>query len=133
MKIVLANIVRLAVIVVGSAAIISVLSPQPAYAVDFFGGVCEDTDNTSTVCGNSGKDNISGTDGVVLKAAGLIAIIASISAVIVIIVAGLMFITAGGDTSKAGNARKTIVYAVVGLVVIFLARTIIGFVVTRVG
>lgn len=114
---------------IASALLLVALVPQAASAVDFFGGVCEGAGSGTAACSGDGNDNISGTDGVVLRAAELISIIAGIAAVIVIMIAGIMFITAGGDSGKIGTAKKTIVYAVVGLVVIVLARTIIIFVI----
>lgn len=114
---------------IAAALLLVVLVPQVASAVDFFGGVCEGAGSGSAACSGDGDDNISGTDGVVLKAAELISIIAGIAAVIVIMIAGFMFITAGGDSGKISTAKKTIVYAVIGLVVIVLARTIIIFVI----
>ncbi len=105
---------------------------QPALAsVNFFGEPCRNGSG-STLCGNNSGDNITGTNGVILKAASLLSIIAGIAAVIMIMLAGFMFITAGGDSSKVSNARKTLAYAVVGLIVIVLARTIVIFVVSRV-
>ena len=115
-----------------AALLLVALAPQAASAVDFFGGVCEGAGSGSAACSGDGKDNISGPNGVILKAAELISIIAGIAAVIVIMIAGIMFITASGDSGKISTARKTIVYAVVGLVVIVLARTIIIFVIGNV-
>ena len=115
----------------GSLAIIVALGSPAASAVNFFDDVCYGDGSQSAACSGDGKDNISGTNGIILRAASLISIIAGIAAVFIIIIAGFMFITAGGDTNKAGNARKTIIYAVVGLVVIALARTIVAFVVSR--
>lgn len=103
--------------------------PQPAGAVDFFGGLCGGAGKGTAACSGNGKDNISGTDGIIIRATELISIIAGIAAIITIMIAGIMFITAAGDTNKISTARRTIVYAVVGLIVIVLARTIILFVV----
>ncbi len=104
-------------------------APHKAAAVDFFGGLCSGAGRGTAACSGNGQDNISGTNGVILKAAGLLSIIAGIAAVITIMIAGIMFMTAAGDAGKISSAKKTIVYAVVGLVVIVLARTIITFVI----
>jgi len=103
-----------------------------AAAFDFFGGVCTGAGSDSAACNKAGQKNITGTQGVILRAASLLAIIASVAAVIVILIAGMMFITAGGDSSKISSAKNTITYTVVGLIVIFLARAIVIFVVNRV-
>jgi hypothetical protein len=67
-----------------------------------------------------------------VKATNILALVAGIAAVIMIIVAGIKFITSQGEPSAVGEARKTIIYTAVGLVVIVLARTIITFVVSKV-
>lgn len=132
MRRILAGIAYWAVVVLGTLSIVAVLVPQTASAVNFFGDVCTGDTSDSAVCSASSKDNISGNDGIILKVANLIAIISGIAAVIMIIIGGFMFITSGGDSSHVSSAKKTIVYAVVGLVVVVLARTIVGFIVTRV-
>lgn len=50
-------------------------------------------------------------------------------AVILIVVAGYMFITSAGDPEKVEKAQKALTAAVVGMIIVFLARVIIGFVV----
>ena len=49
-------------------------------------------------------------------------------ATIAIIYSGIMFITAGGDTAKAGQAKKNLTWAVTGLIIIFLAESIVVWV-----
>lgn len=52
-------------------------------------------------------------------------------AVIMIIYAGFLFITAGGDPDKISTGSKTLTAAIVGLVIVFLAKTIITFIITE--
>ncbi len=47
-------------------------------------------------------------------------------AVIIIIISGIMYMTAGADESKAGNAKKTITYGLIGAAIILLAGFIIN-------
>lgn len=49
-------------------------------------------------------------------------------AVIMIIFGGFKFVTSSGDSSKVASARSTIIYALIGLVVVALAQTIVKFV-----
>jgi hypothetical protein len=130
----LASVGRWLTVAVGSLVIVSALSFQTVGAVNFFGDVCEEGGaDSSTVCEANGEDNLSGNDGIILRAANLIAVLAGIAAIIMIIIGGFMMMTAGGDSSRLSTAKKTITYALVGIVVISLARLIVGFVVTRVG
>ena len=50
-------------------------------------------------------------------------------AVAILIVSGYMFITAAGDPEKIEKAQKGITAAIVGLIIVFLARAIVFFVV----
>jgi hypothetical protein len=58
----------------------------------------------------------------------LLSVFAGIIAVIMIIVAGLRFVTSSGNQESIAAARRTILYAVIGLVVIALAQVIVHFV-----
>jgi hypothetical protein len=117
---------------VAAIALAVVIVPQSASALDFFGGACSGAGSASAACSGNGNDNISGKNGIILRATELVSIIAGIAAIIVIMIAGIMFVTAGGDSNRISTAKNTIIYSVVGLVVIVLARTIVIFVVTRV-
>jgi uncharacterized membrane protein len=54
--------------------------------------------------------------------------IVGVIAVIMIIVGGLKYITSGGDSSNVSSAKNTILYALVGLVIVALAQFIVRFV-----
>jgi hypothetical protein len=62
----------------------------------------------------------------------IFAIVMGIIAVFMIIIAGLTIATSGGDSSKIGKARDSIIYASVGLAVIVFARILVQFVIERV-
>jgi len=53
--------------------------------------------------------------------------------VIMIIVGGLLYATSNADASRITMAKNTIMYAIVGLVVAFLAYAIVQFVVAKFG
>lgn len=55
---------------------------------------------------------------------------AIIVAVVVIIVAGYMYITAAGDEAKIKKATTTLTWAIVGLIVAFVAMLLVRFVMT---
>jgi hypothetical protein len=52
-------------------------------------------------------------------------------AVIMIIIGGFKYITSGGDSGNVSGAKNTILYAVIGLVVVALAQFIVRFVLDR--
>jgi hypothetical protein len=92
---------------------------------------CDAATGTSAAC-NAGGDPITGSGGAIAKVTTLIAYIAGIAAIITIIVGGVMYVLSQGDSGKIKAARDTVLYAVIGLVVIILARTIIIFVIGKV-
>ena len=53
---------------------------------------------------------------------------AALVAVILIVVAGYMFITSAGDADKVEKAGKTLSGAIVGLIIVFIARILVEFI-----
>ena len=64
--------------------------PHKAAAVDFFGGLCSGAGRGTAACSGNGEDTISGTNGVILKVSGLLAIVAGVTAVIVLMIAKVL-------------------------------------------
>jgi hypothetical protein len=63
----------------------------------------------------------------------ILSIVVGAVSVIMIIIGGLKYITSAGDSSGVQSAKQTILYAVVGLVIVIFAQVIVGFVLDRVG
>ncbi len=59
----------------------------------------------------------------------LLSWIVGIVSVIMIIVGGFRYITSGGASDKVTGAKNTIIYAVIGLVIVALAQFIVNFVI----
>ncbi len=53
-------------------------------------------------------------------------------AVLILIMGGIRYITSTGDAKRIQAAKDTILYAVIGLIVVILARAIVGFVVGKI-
>ena len=51
--------------------------------------------------------------------------------VIMLIIGGVRYVISGGDQNQVTGAKNTIMYAIVGIVVAFLAYAAVNFVVTR--
>jgi hypothetical protein len=62
----------------------------------------------------------------------IFSVIVGIVAVIMIIFGGFKYITSGGDSSSVTGAKNTILYAIIGLVVVAMAQFIVRFVLQRV-
>lgn len=94
---------------------------------------CSGNASDSAVCKDKdGTNRIWGTEGVLTDVANILAIIVGVAAVITIIISGIMYMTSQGDSSKVQAAKNAIIYAVIGLIVVAMARVIVGFVVNRV-
>jgi hypothetical protein len=62
----------------------------------------------------------------------LFSLVVGVVAVIMIIIGGLRYITSGGESSNVSTAKNTIIYAIVGLVIVALAQFIVHFVLGKV-
>jgi hypothetical protein len=61
----------------------------------------------------------------------ILSVVGGIVAVVFIIIGGFRYITSAGDSSKVGSAKNTILYAVIGLVIVALAQIIVHFVLAK--
>jgi cytochrome bd-type quinol oxidase subunit 2 len=57
--------------------------------------------------------------------------LAALAAVVMLIAAGFLYITASGDENKIGKATKTLTFAIVGLVICFIAVMLVNFVLNQ--
>lgn len=61
----------------------------------------------------------------------IFSIVVGIIAVIMIVFGGFRYITSGGDSTKVTSARNTILYAIIGLIIVALAQFIVKFVLKK--
>lgn len=95
--------------------------PSPVYAI--WGEDACDSANTD-LC--SQKDNVD-MGGLVAPIVSVLLFASGIISVIMIIIGGMKFATSSGDSQKAASARKTVLYAAIGLVVSASAMAIVSF------
>jgi hypothetical protein len=90
---------------------------------------CSDTAGTPS----TNNDNaLTGPNGILTKVTNVIGFIAGTVAVAIIIIAGGRLVLSRGDSAKIVSARQSIIYALVGLVVIIIASQVIIFVLSRI-
>lgn len=101
---------------------------------------CNTDDTTSTKSAiTSGADCASGNSdktpqSLDTTAKGILNILSSVvgvAAVFMIILGGLRYITSGGDPEKVKTAKKTLIYAIVGLAIVALTQAIVHLVLTE--
>lgn len=77
--------------------------------------------------------NKSDVNNIVADGVNLFLYIIGIVAVVMIIFGGFQYLTSAGDPQKAGKARNTILYSVIGLLVAVFAFAIVNFVLDNLG
>lgn len=108
-------------------------TPQLAFAAETAqDAVCEGLGAVSGTNGCEQADGEEAVDSILITVVNILSIIGATIAVIMIIIAGIRFVTSSGDSGSTATARNTIIYAVVGLVIIALSQLIVRFVVERV-
>lgn len=68
----------------------------------------------------------------IAKIINLFSLVVGVVSVIMIIVGGFRYIISGGDSANVSSAKNTILYAIIGLVIVALAQTIVRFVLRQV-
>jgi len=83
-------------------------------------------------CASSGVTNgTSSLNTLITNIVNVFSVIVGVIAVIMIIVGGFQYVTSNGDSGKISSARNTIIYALVGLVLVAVAQFIVQFVLNR--
>lgn len=80
---------------------------------------------------DSGQTAAQRVDQIVEQIINIMSLVVGVVAVVMIIIGGFKYVTSGGDSGNVSGAKNTILYAVVGLVVVALAQVIVRFVVDR--
>ncbi len=115
-----------------STAGVAVAADTPA---NIRGSLCQGTE-TLTI-DSSGKaqcsttDQTSGFNDLLHKVINIFSVIVGVIAVIMIIVGGFRYITSGGKEEGVKGAKNTILYALIGLVIVAIAQVIVKFVLTN--
>lgn len=95
-------------------------------------GPCNDN-RDATVCqdAKSGDNPLYGPDGVIQLVVNVLAIVIGVAAIIIIIIAGIQYMLSTGDPTKVNNAKNAILYALIGLGIAVVARTIVVFILSK--
>lgn len=91
--------------------------------------VCE---GVGAVTGSGCGGGTGSVNNVIKQVVRILSSIVGIVSVIMIILGGFKYVTSGGDSSNVSSAKNTILYAIVGLIVVALAQVIVRYVLDRV-
>ena len=75
-------------------------------------------------------EDLFGDNGVFKQVTNTILYIVGIIAVIMLIIGGIKYVISGGDAKKVTDAKNTVLYAIIGLIIAFLAFAIVNFVIS---
>ena len=92
---------------------------------------CLDAGATTTDPDNADQDATSRVDEIIRLVINVFSLIVGVISVIMIIIGGLKYITSGGDSGNVSGAKNTILYAIIGLVIVALAQVIVRFVLDK--
>ncbi|MBX4199833.1 pilin [Candidatus Saccharibacteria bacterium] len=114
-----------------------VLAAAPAFAVgtDIGGSLCKGSnlnlDNPDVAGGTCTTDKTSFTD-IIRKVINILSVLVGAIAVIMIIIGGFRYVTSGGNDSSVAAARKTIMYALIGLLIVAFAQVVVHFILNNI-
>ena len=114
------------------------LAPSIAHA-SIADNICQGVVNTgdSTNTNATASDCAEGADGsqtfseLAKKIINVFSIVVGTVSVIMIIIGGFRYIISGGDSGGVTAGKNTILYAIVGLVIVLFAQVIVRFVLTN--
>jgi hypothetical protein len=86
---------------------------------------------TTKTCDPTSGNGAEGLSKIAQQITNLFSIIVGAIAIIMIIYGGFRYITSGGDSGKVGSAKNTLIYAIIGLIIVALAQLIVRFVLTQ--
>ncbi|HSX15601.1 MAG TPA: TrbC/VirB2 family protein [Candidatus Saccharimonadales bacterium] len=93
-----------------------------------------DASTSDSTCSGSTDTNAgaSNVNNIIKTVINIFSVVVGVVAVIMIIVGGFRYITSGGESSNISSAKNTIIYAIIGLVIVALAQFIVQFVLNKV-
>lgn len=128
------NIFRNAALLVSSLILGITLLTAPGLALTAKESVCQGvsravttTDSAECDDANTGPTVIS----VIKTAISLLSWVVGIAAIIMIIIGGFKYIISSGDSANITSAKNTILYAIIGLVIVAFAQFIVRFVLAK--
>lgn len=100
-------------------------------------GISLDADTVDTAgtapnqdtCGEGGANDR--VNNIIKTVINIFSLVVGVVSVIMIIIGGFKYITSGGESSNVTSAKNTILYAIIGLVVVALAQILVRFVFSR--
>ncbi len=115
-------------VVSGDVAFAGTTTPAPSTEVDLSlsGGA-------NAAQGTEQTGNLFGDGGIFETVTNILLFLIGAISVIMLIIGGIRYVVSGGDQAAVTSAKNTILYAIVGIVVAFLAFAAVSFVIDSLG
>ena len=110
-------------------AVPAMAQTNPAITEGLCAGANLDFDDPDCTTGDDTTEKI---NNLIRQIINLLSIIVGVVAVIMIIIGGLRYITSGGSDTGVTSAKNTILYAIIGLIIVALAQLLVRFVLRQV-
>lgn len=113
----------------GAPALVPALA-STAFADNITDNLCKGVEDATQAgtCSTSGLDTSGSLSSIAKQIVNVLSIIVGVVAVIMIIVGGFKYITSGGESSNVSGAKNTLIYAIVGLIIVAIAQFIVHYV-----
>lgn len=124
-------------LVLSAGFMVPLAAPVAVYAqgADIQGALCAGANlDANGECDQGSIDEATtSVNDIMTSVINIFSLVVGVVSVIMIIVGGLKYITSGGDSGNVSGAKNTILYAIIGLVIVALAQIIVRFVLAKVG
>lgn len=84
-----------------------------------------------TTCANGGSGAAVAINHLIHLIINILSLIVGVVAVVMIMIGGFRYITSGGSDTGVTGAKNTILYAIIGLIIVAMAQLIVRFVLGR--
>jgi hypothetical protein len=105
-------------------------TPAISYAADAKKTVCDGI-GASTGSGDCTEGNGRSLSDILSFVINIFSWVVGVVAVLFAIIAGFKYITSGGDASAVKSAKDTLLYVIIGLVIVVLSQVIVNFVLDK--
>lgn len=121
---------KLALTTLGVSLLMFGLTPLPASASTAADKIKE---GVNTAAGKDDADKPDSLTNLIAKIVNILSVLIGTIAVIMLIYGGFRYVTSAGNDAGVQAAKNTILYAIIGLIIVALAQVIVKFVLTNVG
>ncbi len=133
MKSIVKKITQALLLVPMLALSVSVAVPATSYAADCDPSNLSITSGADCAQGQGQATDLFGGGSVFEKVTNILLFLVGAISVIMLIIGGIRYVISAGDQAQVTSAKNTILYAIVGIVVAFLAFAAVKFVTNSLG